>query len=128
VNARSVVGRFLEHARVIAFRRGGEWEVWCGSADGMPRSFERRFELMFPVADPRARDHVLRELRSQLQDDVNAFELGASGSEEPRWGGAHDCQRMPRHDRGPAAQAPEAAGRPPEQLPELAPPLGAVGQ
>jgi polyphosphate kinase len=93
LRARSIVGRYLEHARVAAFRRDGLWEVWCGSADGMPRNFDRRHELFFPLEDPRARDLVLRELRSQIQDDVNAFVLDDRGHESTRWGGEHDCQR-----------------------------------
>jgi polyphosphate kinase len=101
VQARSIVGRFLEHSRVVAFRRGGEWELWCGSFDAMPRNFERRYELMFPVEDPAAKEFILRELRSQLRDDVNAYELHADGTEKPRWGGSHDCQRLDaRHATG----------------------------
>ncbi len=91
--ARSIVGRFLEHARVMAFRREGTWEVWAGSFDAMPRNFDRRYELMFPVADPVAKHAVLDNLRAQLRDDANAFALEADGSEKPRWGGALDCQR-----------------------------------
>jgi hypothetical protein len=72
---------------------------------------------------------VLRELRTQLLDDVNAFVLGDDGHEAPRWNGAHDCQRVgPRH-APPAALAPEAP-RPPAPLPETAadapPELGAA--
>jgi polyphosphate kinase len=93
-HARSIVGRFLEHARAVAFRRGGAWEVWCGSFDAMPRNFERRIELMFPVVDARVKDFILRELRSQLHDDVNSYELRADGTELSRWGGTHDCQRL----------------------------------
>jgi polyphosphate kinase len=114
VHARSIVGRFLEHARVVAFRRGGAWEVWCGSFDAMPRNFDRRYELMFPVEDAKAKDLVLRELRSQLRDDVNAYELRADGSEERRWGGPHDCQRMegnPRVEVGARPVAPEWPAR-----------------
>jgi polyphosphate kinase len=110
VHARSIIGRFLEHARAVAFRRGGAWEVWCSSSDAMPRNFDRRIELMFPVEEPGARELVLRELRAQVQDDVNAFDLSASGTETPRWGGVHDCQRMgARADRRTGAEdaAPE---------------------
>jgi polyphosphate kinase len=59
----------------------------------MPRNFDRRYELMFPVADPVARQAVLDNLRAQLRDDVNAFALEANGTEKPRWGGDLDCQR-----------------------------------
>jgi polyphosphate kinase len=97
VHARSIIGRFLEHARVVAFRRGGDWEVWCGSFDGMRRNFERRYELMFPVEAPRAKEFILRELRSQLRDDANTYELRAAGTEELHWGGSHNCQRLEVH-------------------------------
>jgi len=99
VHARSIIGRFLEHARVVAFRRDGGWEVWCGSFDAMPRNFERRYELMFPVVDPRAKDLILRELRAQLRDDVNSYELNADGTETQHWGGSHDCQRLEPRQR-----------------------------
>jgi polyphosphate kinase len=98
VHARSLVGRFLEHARAAAFRCGGDWEVWAGSCDVMPRSFDRRRELLFPVLDPRAKRRVLAELRRQLSDDVNAFELGPDGSQTPRWGGTRDAQRPDGHE------------------------------
>jgi polyphosphate kinase len=98
VHARSLVGRFLEHARVAAFRNRGQWQVWCGSFDAMPRNFERRYELMFPVENPRARDSVVRELKAQVRDDVNAYDLCEDGSETPRWAGEHDSQGLgPRH-------------------------------
>jgi polyphosphate kinase len=109
LHARSVVGRFLEHARVAAFRRQGDWEVWAGSFDAMPRNFERRYELIFPVLDPEARRAVLEVLQAQLQDDVNAFELRADGAQEPRWGGSHDCQRPERHGATPSEGSAGAA-------------------
>lgn len=118
VHARSLVGRFLEHARAAAFRRGGAWEAWAGSCDAMPRNFDRRYELFFPLHEPKARDAVLRELRAQLRDDVNAFDLSAEGSELRRWGGSHDAQRLanrhppelaPRPPRPPAVEDPGAA-------------------
>jgi polyphosphate kinase len=116
VRARSIVGRFLEHARVAAFRREGAWEVWCGSADGMPRNFDRRHELFFPVEDPRAREVVLRELRAEIQDDANAFVIDDQGHEEHHWGGVHDCQRI---GQGPPSSA-AAAPRPPAPQPDAA--------
>jgi polyphosphate kinase len=99
VRAKSVVGRFLEHARVAAFRNGGRWLVFAGSLDAMPRNFDRRYELFFPVLDPAARAMVLSELRSQVADDVNSFDLLDDGSEEARWGGEHDAQRPDDHRR-----------------------------
>jgi polyphosphate kinase len=99
VHARSLVGRFLEHARVAAFRNRGRWLVHAGSLDAMPRNFEGRYELFFPVTDPMARRAVLSELRSQLADDVNAFELPEDGSENVLWGGSSSCQLPDDHRR-----------------------------
>ncbi len=89
---RSIVGRYLEHARIAAFKRKGKWEVWAGSADWMARNFERRIELVFPIVDASVRRRVLRLLQQQLQDDVNAFELLANGQQRPRWGGKKNSQ------------------------------------
>ena len=92
---RSVVGRFLEHARGAAFRSGGEWEVWAGSADWMPRNFEERIELIFPVLDPDIAKRIVDLLLGQLADDVNAFAMLPDGSHEARWGGEVNAQLAP---------------------------------
>jgi polyphosphate kinase len=89
---RSLIGRHLEHARVVAFRNGGDWLVWAGSADWMARNFDRRLELLFPLLDVKARARALKILRRQLHDDRNAFLLLADGSHRPIWGGEHDAQ------------------------------------
>ena len=65
----------------------------------MPRNFDRRYELFFPVLDPHARASVMAELQAQLADDVNAWELRADGSQTPLWGGKHDAQRPDDHLR-----------------------------
>ncbi|BDG29791.1 phospholipase D-like domain-containing protein [Thermus thermophilus] len=89
--ARSLVGRFLEHARVAAFRSGGRWRVYLTSADAMPRNFQNRFELLVPVLDEEARSKVLWALKRQLKDGRNAFLLTPEGM-EPLWGGGKDGQ------------------------------------
>ncbi|WP_117237800.1 polyphosphate kinase [Thermus sediminis] len=91
-HVRSLVGRFLEHARVAAFRHRGKWAVYLTSADLMPRNFQNRFELLFPVLDKEARAKVLRILKRQLRDDRNTFLLTPEG-ERSLWGGKHDAQR-----------------------------------
>jgi polyphosphate kinase len=93
-HARSLVGRFLEHARIAAFKRNGDWELWAGSADWMPRNFEKRLELVFPILDKSVRTRVLKLLRAQLEDDANAFVLDSSGNEKPLWGGNKDSQKL----------------------------------
>ncbi|MCY4393253.1 MAG: polyphosphate kinase [Chloroflexi bacterium] len=92
---RSIVGRFLEHARVAAFRSGGDWEVWVGSADWMPRNFEERIELIFPVLDADIAKRIVDLLLGQMEDDVNAFAMLPDGSHEPRWGGDQNAQLAP---------------------------------
>lgn len=49
IHIRSIVGRFLEHARVFVFENGGERVVYLSSADWMPRNLDKRVELMFPI-------------------------------------------------------------------------------
>jgi polyphosphate kinase len=77
----SVVGRYLEHARIIYFRNGGAEELYLSSADWMPRNLERRVELMFPVLDEEARRRVLEILKAYFRDNSKAHRLGPSG----RW-------------------------------------------
>jgi polyphosphate kinase len=77
----SVVGRYLEHARIIYFRNGGAEELYLSSADWMPRNLERRVELMFPVLDEEARRRVLDILSAYFKDNSKAHRLGPSG----RW-------------------------------------------
>jgi polyphosphate kinase len=114
VRARSLVGRFLEHARVAAFADGGRWAVYLGSFDAMPRNFDRRYELLFPVRDARAREAVLAELRAQLVDDVNAFELEEDGAQRARWNGSANAQRIDRSiPEGMIAKPEGAAARSP---------------
>jgi polyphosphate kinase len=90
--ARSLVGRYLEHSRIAAFKCAGEWEVWAGSADWMPRNFERRLELIFPILKKKVRSQVLEVLKAQIADNRNAFVLGADGSQKEIWGGTRDSQ------------------------------------
>jgi len=82
---RSIVGRFLEHARAFYFENAdGEPLVLAGSADWMPRNFFRRIEVVFPVRDPALRRWITDELFvMELQDNDNARELHANGSYRP---------------------------------------------
>lgn len=80
IRVTSVVGRFLEHARVYAFHNGGEEEVFLGSADLMPRNLDRRVEVLFPVLDPQIRASILENiLPMHLRDNRRAFLLGSDG-------------------------------------------------
>jgi polyphosphate kinase len=81
IRVRSVVGRFLEHSRVVCFANGGDPRVYCSSADWMDRNFFRRVESCFPVEAPALRDRVVREcLEGYLEDNVQAWEMQPDGS------------------------------------------------
>ena len=77
----SVVDRFLEHSRVLAFGVGEKTEVYLSSADWMPRNFIRRVEVMFPIESVPLKTRLLEEvLGAGLRDNVKARELQADGS------------------------------------------------
>lgn len=68
----SIVDRFLEHSRVIAFANLGKPEVFLSSADWMIRNFDHRFEVATPVYDKKLKNDLLEMLRIQLSDNVKA--------------------------------------------------------
>ena len=84
IRVRSIVGRFLEHARAFVFRNGGEREVFVGSADWMGRNLDRRVETVVPVLDPAMGDMISEILDTQLLDNVKSRILRADGSYERR--------------------------------------------
>jgi len=75
----SVVGRFLEHARIYYFRNGGEEEYYIGSADLMRRNLESRVELLVPIEDPGHREELDRFLEVQLQDQRSTWDMAPDG-------------------------------------------------
>ncbi|MGI8649425.1 MAG: RNA degradosome polyphosphate kinase, partial [Rubrobacter sp.] len=76
----SIVGRFLEHARVFAFGEGEAEKIYIGSADLMPRNLDRRVEQVVPLRDTGHIKKVRRILDLQLSDTVNSWELKSDGS------------------------------------------------
>ncbi len=83
ITVTSVVGRFLEHTRILYFRNGGDEEIFLGSADLMPRNLDGRVEALFPVGDPGVRT-ALRDkiLLVHLRDNVRARRLLPDGEYE----------------------------------------------
>jgi len=76
----SIVGRFLEHARIYYFKNGGEEEVLLGSSDMMPRNLKKRVEVLFSVPDSTIRSSILEILDIHLRDNVKARLLFPDGS------------------------------------------------
>jgi polyphosphate kinase len=79
IRVRSIVGRFLEHARIFVFENAGKPETFLGSADWMSRNFFRRVELVYPVEDTVMRERIQKILASQLAPTTKAWELGTDG-------------------------------------------------
>lgn len=82
IHVRSIVGNFLEHARIFYFRNGGDEEFYMASADWMPRNLDKRVEILFPVESPALRERVRHILQIQLDDNVKAHVLQPDGSYE----------------------------------------------
>ncbi len=82
IEVRSIVGEFLEHARVFIFENGGSEEIYMGSADWMPRNLDRRVEIMFPVIREELKDRVRRYMEIQLEDNLKAHVLMSDGTYE----------------------------------------------
>lgn len=78
----SIVGNFLEHARILYVENDGSPEVYMGSADWMPRNLDKRVEIMFPVEDPELKKQVIHILQVQLEDNVKAHVLQPDGTYE----------------------------------------------
>ena len=82
ITVRSIVGTFLEHARIFDFRIDGEEEILLGSADWMNRNLEKRVEIVFPVADEDIIKSIKHYLDVELEDNVKASILLPDGRYE----------------------------------------------
>ncbi len=72
----SIIGRFLEHSRVYYFHNApDDRRIYCGSADLMRRNLLNRVEVVYPVLDQNIQADLLRMLRTQLIDNVGAWEM-----------------------------------------------------
>jgi polyphosphate kinase len=92
----SIVGRFLEHSRIFYFQNDGHEEVYFGSADWMPRNFDRRVEVVAPIEDRLLQARVCSLLEVLLVDNRQAWDMLPDGSY---------VQRKP--GRGPVISAHE---------------------
>jgi polyphosphate kinase len=76
----SVVGRFLEHSRIFYFSNDGAEELYFGSADWMPRNFDRRVEVVAPIEDRSLHPRVCALLDTFLADNREAWDLHSDGT------------------------------------------------
>ncbi len=82
ITVRSIVGNFLEHSRIFYFENDEHYEIYCSSADWMPRNLERRVEILFPVERTELKEKLLHILQCQLKDNVKASVLQEDGTYE----------------------------------------------
>jgi len=76
----SIVDRYLEHARIFYFQNGGNYSFLLASADWMPRNFDRRIEIAFPVIDSRLQAKLKDFLELQLADTVKGWRMQPDGN------------------------------------------------
>jgi len=84
IEIRSLVGRFLEHSRIMRFENGGSPEIYLGSADWMPRNLFRRVETGFPIRNPRVQDHIQEIIDWFWKDNVKAKVMDSEGLYHPQ--------------------------------------------
>ncbi len=80
IAVRSIIGRFLEHSRILSFGRGDREQFLIGSADLMERNLDRRVEALVPVTDGALQDRLRHILEIMLSDDRRAWRLDQEGA------------------------------------------------
>ena len=104
----SIVGRFLEHARIYFFNNGGNGEYFIGSADSMKRNLESRVEVVVPVHDEAVQLELRTYIDMQLADTADGWEMLSDGSWELH-GGVAKGQKQQRRTRGSQVRMVERA-------------------
>jgi polyphosphate kinase len=82
IEVRSIIDRYLEHARIFYFRNGGHEEVYMSSADWMVRNLEKRVEILFPIVAPELVRRLIAMLKVFFHDNVKARRLLSDGTYE----------------------------------------------
>jgi polyphosphate kinase len=80
ITVQSIVGRFLEHARILCFANGGREKVMICTADWMQRNLDKRVELLVPVGEKESKERLMHVLDLCFKDTKNSWELCSDGS------------------------------------------------
>ncbi|ABS64930.1 Polyphosphate kinase [Parvibaculum lavamentivorans DS-1] len=86
IRVKSIIGRFLEHSRIVCFGNGyglpnDQAKVYIASADWMPRNLDRRVEILVPILNPTVHDQVMDQIMvANLKDNQQSYELQPDGS------------------------------------------------
>lgn len=80
IHVRSIVGRFLEHSRILYCYNGGHEDVFISSADWMPRNLNNRVELMIPIREQDHKNRLHAILQTYLKDNTKAYLMRSDGS------------------------------------------------
>jgi polyphosphate kinase len=111
IRVRSVVGRFLEHARVFRFINNGEQEIWCSSADWMERNLLQRVEVAFPIDKLILQSRIVEEIFDiPWQEDMSAWDMQPDGSYQLA---PHDVNSKQRHPQRRLLKLIRASDKPP---------------
>ena len=79
IHVLSTIDRYLEHARIFCFHNNGEPLYLLASADWMPRNFDRRVEIAFPVLEPVLQNRIKEILEIQLADNIKGWRMQSDG-------------------------------------------------
>ncbi|WP_082318120.1 polyphosphate kinase 1 [Hymenobacter sp. DG25A] len=80
IEVRSIVGEYLEHARLFYFHHAGNPLMYAGSADIMVRSFDRRIEALFSIVNPQLKREAINILYFNLRDNQNTYLMREDGA------------------------------------------------
>ena len=125
IRVKSIVGRFLEHSRIVCFANGQEMPsdkafIYISSADWMPRNLDHRIESLVPIENPTVRSQVMEQIMvASLMDETNSWHLDASGAYHRQVADADGFSAHRFFMTHPSLSGRGSAGEDPVKLPPL---------